>query len=305
MSLVVTTLNEAKSLADLIEDICCLHASPYDVVFVDAGSQDGTVEILERARKRFKGCGIELKIAVRQGANIAQGRNHGIEMAAEDVIAITDAGCRLDPEWYGRLIAPIREGEAEFVGGFFKAEACGRFQKVLACLTTTNIPPDGFVPSSRSVAFSRDLWRRVEGYPEKLRWGEDTLFSQICIEKAQGYRIVSDAIVHWKVRENAYEVVRQFYRYALGDGEAGAIRASMAVNQSVGWVAICMAVLGYLPLCCLLGFCYLMTVVARKRRCLRINDYPMAIGIAGIIQISRFCGFLHGLCRRVIKGIAW
>jgi len=77
-----------------------------------------------------------------------------------------------------------------------------------------------FMPSSRSIAFKKELWKKVGGYPEELYIGEDMFFNFKL--KNLGYNIIFNpgAVVFWKIRRNIFQLFKQYFRYAFGDGFA-------------------------------------------------------------------------------------
>ena len=81
----------------LLDSLAAQTRQPDEVVVCDGGSRDGTLELL-RAERRFP-----LRLIERPGANISRGRNLAIAVASGDVIACTDAGVRLHPQWLEQL----------------------------------------------------------------------------------------------------------------------------------------------------------------------------------------------------------
>src|SRR6187401_1554068 len=94
ISLVMTVRNEAKSLPHLLESVFAQTLLPNEIVIVDGGSTDGTQDAVRAYTGR-----LPLRLIEEPGANISRGRNRAIREAAHDVIAVTDAGVRLDPRW--------------------------------------------------------------------------------------------------------------------------------------------------------------------------------------------------------------
>ena len=76
---------------------------------MDNGSSDGTVEALQRYADR-----VTVMHESRRGA--AAARNAGVEGAAGEVIAFTDADCTVDPDWL-RLLVPALEDPAVGIAG--------------------------------------------------------------------------------------------------------------------------------------------------------------------------------------------
>ena len=116
---------------------------------------------------------------------IARGRNVAIAAASSDVIACADAGCTYTPDWLANLTAPIFTGESEYsVGGsYYPTNADRQDDPPYGTLLRrpsfgVKLNPDAATKSctARSMAFRKELWRRVGGFPEIFFLGEDTLF---------------------------------------------------------------------------------------------------------------------------------
>ena len=222
VTLTITTLNEEHSLQDFFSTIEAQTVLPTEISLCDGGSKDRTVANI-RAWHAPTHCTVI--VAEHPGANIAQGRNTAISQASNEIIAVTDAGCRLEPDWLERITEPmLANADVSVVGGGYRFRTENRFERIAAAaeMRIEDIPGDVFLPSSRSVAFRKSAWASVGGYPESLSFaGEDTAF---CIAlQARGYRIHlrRDAIVHWRPRSSLRRYIRQHRLYGIGDGEAG------------------------------------------------------------------------------------
>ncbi len=220
VSLILTVLNEGDSIAPLLHSIAAQTRPPDDIVIVDGGSTDETVRIIDRLSNAL---GLPVRLFVEPGANISRGRNRAIAEAAHDLIAATDAGVRLDPEWLARLTRHFEPPEsADFVSGFFLPDPRTTFEYALAAATLPAREEMGrgrFMPSSRSVAFRRYVWEAVGGYPEWADYSEDVLFDLAVM--ARGFHIVyePDAIVWFRPRPSLAAFARQYRNYAYGDGQ--------------------------------------------------------------------------------------
>ncbi len=294
VSLIITTYNEGGNIGALVGDLLDQTRPPDELVMVDGGSSDGTVAAIEAYGERLAAAGIALNLRVEPGAGIARGRNIAVGLAAYECLCVTDAGCRLDPHWCERITRPILEGRADLVGGFFRPVHQDRFQRVLAALTVADRPPRGFMPSSRSIAFTRTAWREAGEYPEWLPWGEDTLFNERCVAAGARYEIAADAIVHWEVRPNFHAATRQFYRYAWGDGRRGRLSASHLINTGALVGSLVLAVAAS-PWWLLLFPAYATLLTARAARTLPPTDLPTAFGLVLGIRVARVIGWVRGL----------
>jgi glycosyltransferase involved in cell wall biosynthesis len=229
VSVIATVYNEVATVAALIEALAGQTRRPDEVVIVDGGSTDGTWEALQASADRG---GVPLVALSRPGAGISAGRNAAIAAARGPVIASTDAGVRLVPEWLAALTAPIAGG-ARFVAGFFESDPRGAFETALGATTLPerrDVEPDRFLPSSRSVAFRKDDWAAVGGYPEWLDYCEDLVFD-IRLEACAGRPVfVPEAVARFRPRPTLSAFFRQYYRYARGDGKADLWPARHAVR---------------------------------------------------------------------------
>jgi glycosyltransferase involved in cell wall biosynthesis len=217
VSLIITVKNEAHSLQTLLDSIAGQTRPPDEVVVGDGGSTDGTLDLL-RNETRFP-----LRLVERPGSNISQGRNAAIEHARGDVIASTDAGVRLDPHWLEILVAPIEQGSHQVASGFFLPDPYTPFEVALGATvlpTLADIKPEKFLPSSRSVAFTKAAWQTAGGYPDWLDYGEDLIFDFALLEKCGPFAFAPEAIAHFRPRPSLRAFLKQYYLYARGDGKA-------------------------------------------------------------------------------------
>ena len=238
-SLIVTVLDEAGTIEALLDSVAAQTCPPDEVVVTDGGSTDGTLETLQRWSSR-----LPLRVVEAPGANIARGRNLAIQSASGELIAVTDAGVRLQPDWLEHLQAALTEG-ADIVSGFFRPDPRSAFERALGATTlpaVEDVKPEAFLPSSRSALFRRAAWQHVGGYPEWLDYCEDLVFDLALKRAGCRFAFASNAIVWFRPRDSLKAFFRQYYLYARGDGKAGlwlwrhAIRyATYAVAATLLW----------------------------------------------------------------------
>jgi glycosyltransferase involved in cell wall biosynthesis len=215
VSLVTTVLNAADAIGPFLASVATQTRAPDQIVVVDGGSTDRTVELLRHAE------GITL--IEEPGANIARGRNVAVAAATHDVIAVSDADCVLEPDWLERLLGPLEAG-ADVAMGFYRPLTESFFQ---TCMAAVNLPDADeideatFMPSGRSVAFTRGAIEAAGGYPEWLAIGEDMYVNHRWRELGTDMRLARDAVVWWRMRPDLRGTWTQYFRYARGDAIAG------------------------------------------------------------------------------------
>lgn len=236
VSLILTVKNEAAALPRLLDSLAAQTRAPDEIVVVDGGSTDATLDLLRANANR-----LPLKILSLPGTNISQGRNAAIRAARGDLICSTDAGVRLDPCWLEEITKPFENAyvrsddlsrptpaeaittNVDIVSGFFIPDPHGVFETALAAATLpalADIRPETFLPSSRSIAFRKEAWEKVGRYPEWLDYCEDLVFDFALRTAGCRFEFAPRAVVYFRPRPNLRAFCQQYYQYARGDGKA-------------------------------------------------------------------------------------
>ncbi len=235
VSVVTTVLNEAESLPRLLDSLAAQTSPPDEVLICDGGSTDGTPALLEAERR------LPLRVVRLPGANISQGRNAVIRLATGDIIAVTDAGVRLSPQWLEEITAPFEDTNVQTVAGFFNPDPQTVFEVAMGATVLPElreVAPAHFLPSSRSVAFRKSAWAAVGGYPEWLDYCEDLIFDLRLRERYGPFVFRPDALVYFRPRSSLRAFFRQYYCYARGDGKADLWRRRHAIRYLTYLVAV-------------------------------------------------------------------
>jgi glycosyltransferase involved in cell wall biosynthesis len=236
VSVICTVLNEGESIRALLGTLQAQTRPADEIVFVDGGSRDNTVAVLREYEDR-----LPLRVVVAPRANISRGRNIAVATARGDIIASCDAGVRLEPQWLAELVRPIEAGQAEVTAGFFVSDPRSTFEVALGATTlpdVEDIDPATFLPSSRSVAFTRAAYERAGGYPEWLDYCEDLIFDLRLRDEVGRFAWAPGAVAHFRPRGSAKGFARQYYRYARGDGKADLWRKRHAIRYGTYLVAL-------------------------------------------------------------------
>jgi glycosyltransferase involved in cell wall biosynthesis len=239
ISLIATVLNEGESIHRLMHSLLAQTRLPDEIVIVDGGSRDNTVALIQSYADR-----LPLRVLVEPGANISEGRNRAIAAAQGDIIAVTDAGVEVVPDWLEKITRPlIEDASCEVVGGFFNPEYTNLFELAMSATVLPlkdEINPATFLPSSRSVAFRKAVWQTVGGYPEWLDYCEDLVFD-LSLKQFLNNRTFAfepEAVVAFRPRGSLRSFFKQYYLYARGDGKADLWRKRHAARYLTYWVAL-------------------------------------------------------------------
>ena len=215
VSLIATVKDAARFVGEFLDSIEAQTRAPDEVVIVDGGSTDGTIEqIRERPW---------VTLLEEPGANISRGRNLAVAKASHDVIAVSDADCVLAPDWLEMILEPLEAG-ADVSMGLYRPLTSSFFETIASAVSIKErdeIDPDKYMPSSRSVAFFREVFEDVGGYPEWLEIGEDMFLNHLWRKQGVRMRLAEGAVVYRRPRPDLGAYWRQFAAYAEGDARGG------------------------------------------------------------------------------------
>ena len=214
-SVCITVFNEEKSISKLFESLLKQSKKPNEIVIVDGGSTDNTVQIIRHLQKKGK----RIKLLVEKCSR-SKGRNLSVELAKNNIIAITDGDCVPDKNWLKRITASFKHKEVDMVAGFYKMIANTPKEKALSYFlaVTPRRFNASFLPSTRSIAFRKSLWEEVGGFPDsKDNSAEDTDFNYEVVKRGAGIAREKNAIVSWKIPTRLVDAMKKFYDYAKWD----------------------------------------------------------------------------------------
>ena len=294
VSLISTIYNEADNIKEFLDSVVSQTVLPSEYIIVDAGSTDGTLDVLRDYAEKYPW----IKVYVVPGIDIGGGRNEAIRRASGSVIAVTDAGCVLDKHWLERITKPILDGRADVVVGAYEPLARNEFELFQGAVSTVpkeEIPARPSRWSSRSIAFRRQVWESVGGYPP-FRTGEDTNFNIKVLEAGFKIFFEPDAVVFWRVCPSWRAFFRQFYRYGYGDAKTGNLfKLKGNLLLVAGFWAYLLALLLSAVVSPLLFAVLLVPAVG----------YAVLSGYRVYRRTGRLKGFLYGAVFQTIKRIAY
>ena len=218
VSLVIPVFNESENIADLLKTIKEQSYQPAEIILVDGGSADDTVQII----KEYAGNDPQFRLIEAGRAMPGQGRNIGTKNAVHAWIAYTDAGIKLDKYWLESLVKKAKDNPGSaIIYGNYTPQINNWFDKCLII---------GYVPAAKhgsirdkaiiSSLFKKEVWEKAGGFPD-WRAAEDMDF-MAKVEKL-GYVpfFAPEAMVYWQPNPDLKATYRKFKLYSTHNVWAG------------------------------------------------------------------------------------
>src|SRR6185369_5555773 len=221
ISFITTIFNEEKTIEKFLDSLFSQSLLPYEIVITDGGN-DNTSEKIKKYITFAKKKKIVFKYIHKIG-NRSVGRNEAVKNATGDIIVCSDSGNILDKKWIENIVKPFKDKSVDVVAGYYKGRPKNIFQKCVipyALVMPDKVNPDDFLPATRSVAFTKSVWKKVGGFDEKLSHNEDYVFANRLKDNGAKIVFAKDAIVYWLPRNTFKEAFIMMFRFAFGDAES-------------------------------------------------------------------------------------
>lgn len=206
VSVIVPTYNAAQYLPGTIESVLSQTFGDFELLIIDDGSTDNTVEVAERYKKLDKR--VQLFSQANQGVSVT--RNTGIQRSVGKFVAFIDADDRWLPQKLASHLKHFNQdtnlgvsfGRVEFLNP--EGQPTGQFSNS----RLSDIKPHHFLSENPTVTVSnivvlREVFKEIGSFEESMNYSEDMdwLLRVACSDR-------------WKV-EGINEVLTQ-YRTSTG-----------------------------------------------------------------------------------------
>lgn len=299
-SVAITVFNEEKSIYKLLDGLINQTKKPDEIVIVDGGSTDKTVELIKKFTKNTKYKII--KLIIKPSTRVA-GRNMAVKSSKNQIIAITDADCVAKKNWLENITKAFNDNKVDMVAGFYEMSSNSNYQIALAPylgVMPSKFNTKTFLPSTRSIAFRKSLWKEVGGFPDRGKnSAEDTEFNYLVVRSGVGIARAKNAQVIWSIPDNIDGTFKKFSDYAKWDAEAKVAKRHLIKNMSVFtryFIFILILYYSY-SVFLILFITYLFWSIWKMRRLVPTEALLFVPLIQVTADIAVMMGFIRGIIR--------
>jgi glycosyltransferase involved in cell wall biosynthesis len=206
ITVIITTRNEEYNLPDLLDSLV-VQEQPFEIIIIDSGSTDRTVEITKNYQKKYP----FIKLLNFPGTR-GDSRNYGVEQAEGDAVAFIDGDCIANPFWLKEFRKSLKK--EKIVAGktinlgyqpFVELERVELFHKGV----------DLTFPSCNLI-YNKKLFFNVGGFDTRFVTAEDIDLNFRAISSGVGLEYNDKAIVYHRARSTIYAFFKQAFWNGFG-----------------------------------------------------------------------------------------
>ena len=207
LSVVIPTLNDERHVGSLLSDVLGQTRRAEEVIVVDAGSEDGTVAVVER----FPGV-----VLLNGSPPVATGRNLGGRRAGGDVLVFLDADVRLPEGFFEDLLKEFEKNKLDI--------ACPRYvphnstPAIRSFHAFFNLLFESFerlLPSGAGhcIVMRTEVFRKSRGFDPTLKFDDIELIRRLA--KGRRFGILAQRVYVSDRRYREHGVPKMLLRYLL------------------------------------------------------------------------------------------
>lgn len=218
-SIIIRAYNEAEYIGDVLEAVTNQHYQDFEIILVDSGSTDGTLEIAEEYVDK-------IEFVAPQNFTFGYSCNVGCNTASGKFCVFLSAhAIPTDETWLGTMIDNLYEDEVAMtysnqVGAeTTKYPERRLFNELFPDESRRQTPPD-YWANNASSAIKRSLWEEHQ-FDEYLTGHEDIEWAKHFMNQGYVVKYEADACIYHIHDETWEQVYHRFEREAIADVEIG------------------------------------------------------------------------------------
>jgi glycosyltransferase involved in cell wall biosynthesis len=220
ISIVIPVYNEELNIGFLLSSLMSQTLKPDEIIISDGGSTDQTQTIVESYQKDTR-----IIFFRRKGRCRGSGRNEGISLAKNSLVALIDSGIVPEKNWLAELYLSHKDSNKEVVYGAVRPVISSSVTRALGAFIVGKLPGgDSIFPSVGSMLVTKESWEKVGKFKESLTGEyvvEDLDFISKIDNSEIGTVINKQALSHWEIAQDFKEIFLRFSNYSQGTLENG------------------------------------------------------------------------------------
>lgn len=218
-SIVMTVFNDQENIGSLIKNIENQTYYPKEMIIVDGGSVDNTVQVINKYKQESL---LNIRVLAGEKLNIAQGFNRGIREVNTEYIGIVACGNIYPKDFFEKLVSDLDSDKSLSVAyGSLSGSVNNKF---MSAYCRAHFGKDNYVasliPHNHGNLVRTELYKEEGLFYEKFSYaGEDMEFFLRIMNHGRRVYCNRREIIIWEVPENKQQYLKQLRNYCIGNAE--------------------------------------------------------------------------------------
>lgn len=188
VSIIIPMHNAADYIEKCLSGILSQSIKNLEVILVDDGSTDDTVEKAKKYGFRI--------VMLKDGGNPSKARNFGAKKASGNILVFVDSDIVLKPDSIEKIVSKVAEKEVASVSGIYTKETpvdsfYSQLQNLILYYRLSKVSEFVTFTNSAFYAIKRDVFETIHGYNESMSYFEDVEIGHRL--KKNGYKLRMDS----------------------------------------------------------------------------------------------------------------
>lgn len=211
-SIVITIYNDEKEIVELLNNIKEQTVQPKEIIIVDGGSSDKSIEYVENYSANIK--------LIRGGRlNISEGLNRGIRECISEYVGIAMTGNRYKRDFFEILLNVMKTSDCGIAYGPICGNSAGKFSDWYnKYLLNGDEGKDFGIASNHGCLLKREVFNEIGFFYEKFVYaGEDAEFYARALKNGIKCKFVEQAKLYWDTPNSLKAYLKQKKVYTIAD----------------------------------------------------------------------------------------
>lgn len=196
-TIVIPSYNQQDYLPDAL-DSALSQTVPCDVIVVDDGSTDNSLEIAQRYEKEHP----RLKVISQENKGLSEARNTGIRAATTEYVSFLDADDIYQDNYAEKVMEAAEVENRDVIAPSFKEFGMRNGTIILGAFSLPDLLAANRIGYFST--FKRDTLLEVGCYNPNMKWGyEDYELAINLMKRGKTFHILQDVLVLYRVKEHS------------------------------------------------------------------------------------------------------
>ncbi len=311
LSVICPTYNEIDFIETLIDNLCFNDGLEKEILIVDGGSVDGTIEKVNLLMNKYS----SLKLLKNPFRTSTHAFNIGYKFSTGKFIAFVGAHANYDKNYFTSGLDCLKRNECDVVGGPLNQKGKSLSGKAIALVMSSKLGVGNtefrtenkkmMVDSVAFAIYKREIIEQCGLMDETLPVNQDDEFHYRV--KSKGYRIlmIPEMSSTYYVRDSFLKLIRQYFRYGLFKPSvlkkvSGSVRLRHLMPSLFTIYVLSLPLIIFIPIWILPLTLYFLLILARS---LSFNEILkirfLSLPVFPLIHLSYGSGFILGLFKKI------